>query len=316
MIAAGVARTDTARAVALADTVKTGGFDHERARTSIAYQVARDRPDEAIRIVEGMRQQRDSLWRAEAFGWLAVAVAPRDRARANALIDRGLALMIDHQDRMGRSDWSGGELAAAARIAACARRIGYPDMESVIMRVMAARRGDTSRSSTDRDSLIRYLAISAVHLALTDLGAARSILEQIEARGGIDPVTLGNAREPWLQAWALVDPAKAAVVFEAELAALDKDKPRGLWGTGLLETAELLIAPPERRAEVLRADPGAATGGRTGISDRSRSGRPRYRRLPVRSPRSAVGAGSCRRSVGLDRIGGRSRLLQEAPGPL
>ena len=27
----------------------------------------------------------------------------------------------------------------AARIAICARRIGYPDMESVIMRVMATR---------------------------------------------------------------------------------------------------------------------------------------------------------------------------------
>jgi RNA polymerase sigma factor (sigma-70 family) len=254
-IAVAIARTDTPRAIALADTIDTGGSDHAHARTAIAYQIGRDRPDEAIRIIEGMTHQRDRVPQAEAFGWLAIAVAPRDRARANALIDRALTLLIDNEER-GRSAWSGGETASAARIAACARRIGYPDMESVIARVLATRPDDMPHTFINREWRMRCIAVSAVHLALVDPGAARTVLEQVEARGGVDPATLGNAREPWLNAWALVDLAKAAAVLDATLAALDKEKPRGLWGTGLFETAELLIALPERRPRILASRSG------------------------------------------------------------
>jgi hypothetical protein len=250
-IAAAIARCDTLRAIALADTVDTSGSDHDHARTAIAYQIGRDRPDEAVRIIEGMKQQKgDALPKGEAFAWLAVALAPRDRARANALIDRALALLIDSEER-GRSAWSGGETAAAARIAACARRIGYPDMESVVMRVLATRPDDMPHTFINREWRMRCIAVSAVYLALVDPGAARTVLEDVEARGGIDPVTLENARAPWLQAWALVDLTKAAAVLDATLAALDKEKAQGPWGTGVFETAELLIAPPERRAQVL-----------------------------------------------------------------
>ena len=52
-IAVAIATTDTKRALALVDTVGGPGFDHERARTAIAYRIGRDRPDEAIRIIEG-----------------------------------------------------------------------------------------------------------------------------------------------------------------------------------------------------------------------------------------------------------------------
>ena len=127
-------------------------FDHELARTEIAYKIGADRPDEAIKIIEGMKREPRwaARWQAEAFGWLAVALSPRDRARAFGLIDRALAMMIDHRDWAGPDD----EMAAAARIAVCARRIGYPDMESVIMRVMAARPGGERNASSDRDRLI------------------------------------------------------------------------------------------------------------------------------------------------------------------
>ncbi len=248
IFAAAIARIDTPRAIALADSVEGGGSDRERALTAIAYQIGRDRPDEAIRIIEGMKQRRDAVPQAEAFGWLAVALAPRDRTRANALIDRALALLTDNEDGE-RSARSGGETAAAARIAACARRNGYPDMDSVIVRVLATRRDDTPL--IDREWRMRNSAIAAVYLALVDPGAARTVLEQVEARGGVNPATLGRAREPWLQAWALVDLNKAAAVLDATLAALGKDKTNGPWGTGLFETAELLIAPPERRAQIL-----------------------------------------------------------------
>ncbi len=67
-----------------------------------------------------MKRDPATKWQAEAFRWLAVALAPRDRARANALIDRALGMMIDRRDWANRSAWSGGEMAGAAHVALCA----------------------------------------------------------------------------------------------------------------------------------------------------------------------------------------------------
>ena len=91
-IATAIARTDTRRAIALVDSVEARGSDREIARAAIAYAIGRDRPDEAIAIIEGIKGEAAAVWQAEAFGWLAVTLAPRDRARAYSLIDRSLAL--------------------------------------------------------------------------------------------------------------------------------------------------------------------------------------------------------------------------------
>ena len=247
-IAVAVATTDTKRALALVDTVGGRGFAHERARTAIAFQIGLDRPDEAIRIVEGIQRNHWAAeWQAGAFGWLAVALAPRDRARANALIDRGLTMMTDNRDRMGSDD----EMAVAARIAACARRIGYPDMDGAILRVLAARPSESQNGLGDRGRHIQRILEAAVPLALIDPSAARAVLEQVEVRAGFDPETLWNTRQPWLIAWVLVDLRKAQSIFEAELAALDREKEVRFWTTGIFEMVELLIAPPAHREAVL-----------------------------------------------------------------
>jgi RNA polymerase sigma factor (sigma-70 family) len=246
-IAAAIGRSDTGRAIALVDTVGDRGLDQERARTAIAYAIGADRPDEAIKIIEGIeRRQWASSWQAGAFGWLAVALAPRDPARANALIDRALNLMIDDQDWIR----SGDEMTVAARVAARAHRIGYPDMEGVIMRVMAARSGGLRQVAGDRAGFVEGLATAAIHLALIDPGAARIVLEQLEERPGLAPASLPRTRPSWLMAWALVDLEKAQTIFEAELAAFEREKRQGLGSEGFLETAELLIAPPDRREDV------------------------------------------------------------------
>ncbi len=249
MIATAIATTDTNQAIALVEKVGGRAFYHELARTEIAYKIGADHPDEAIKVIAGMKREPrwDPRWQAEAFGWLAVALAPRDRTRAYGLIDRALAMMLDHRDWAG----SDNEMAAAARIAVCARRIGYPDMESVIMRVMAAWPIGERHASSDRARQIQSILEAAVPLALIDPGAARTVLEQIAARGGLDPITLWNTREPWLTAWALVDLKKAESLFEAGLAALEGEKEVRLWSAGFFPMVELLATPPHRREEAL-----------------------------------------------------------------
>ena len=145
----------------------------------------------------------------------------------------------------------GDEMAIAARVAACARRIGYPDMDSVIVRVMAARPGDRRDASSDRARLIESLTTAAVPLALIDPAAARTVLEQVESRSGLDPATLWNTREPWLTAWALVDLKKAGSIFDAMMTALDGAKEVDLWNSGFYQMIELLAAPPDRREDIL-----------------------------------------------------------------
>jgi hypothetical protein len=247
-VAAAIAKTDTSQAVAMVDAIGGPALYYEHAKTSIAYKIGADRPDEAIKIIEGMTRNRRSVnFRAEAFGWLAVALAPHDRARAFGLIDRALAMMIDDRDEFG----PGGEMGVAARIAGCARRIGYPDMESVIMRVMATRPGDSRGASSDRARLMQSATEAAVSLALIDPATARTMLEQIEARSGLDPITLWNVREPWLTAWALIDLTKAEAIFKAGLTALEGAKEVDVWSAGFFPTVELLSTPPHRRVEAV-----------------------------------------------------------------
>ena len=105
----------------------------------IVYRCGALHPDEALKIVEEMNEDQALQYKAEALGWLAVALAKTDSKRAVGLIDQALALLIDEAPtgRYWRS--SGGPEMAAARVALCARRMGYPDMDSVIARVLATR---------------------------------------------------------------------------------------------------------------------------------------------------------------------------------
>ena len=249
-IAGAIATRDTNRAVTLANKVGGPAFYHELVKTEIAFKIGADHPDEAIKVIEGMKREPVGGWQAEAFGWLAVALAPRDRARAWTLIDRALAILIDHPDPFARSASSGGEMASAAHIAECARRIGYPDMESAIMRVMACR-PIGSRGAGDRASLIHSIAVAAIPLALIDPDAARTVLEQVESRGGLDPAALPQVREPWLTAWALVDLKKAQALVDSELAALDATAKPDLQRTSFFPMVRILAILPQRREEAV-----------------------------------------------------------------
>ena len=127
-IARAIARTDTDRAVAMADAMDSPVPIHERVKTAIAYKIGADRPDEAIRIIESIKRADAGGWQAEAFGWLAVALAPHDRTRAFGLIDLALDLITD--DSIAVETSTGHEMVAAAHVAAWRGRSATPTWQA------------------------------------------------------------------------------------------------------------------------------------------------------------------------------------------
>ena len=256
-IARAIALTDTAQAVALTDRMNGPTPVQQRVKTAIAYMIAAMRPDEAIKIVEGIDHDDSGRWRAEAFGWLAVALAPHDRSRAHALIDRALNMLSDDAPTAAKPEqpadaMMADAMMAAAHVAARARQIAYPDMESVINRVLAGRPDSGAREPRRN---IRLARLATVSLALLDPAAARNVLGQIEDRSrsiGLHLASLPYVRGPWLMAWATVDHDKARNLVDAELAALDDSEEADLVLRGLLDTVELLATPPPGREAVIK----------------------------------------------------------------
>jgi hypothetical protein len=252
LVAVAIAEKDTTRAVALTDTMAGNGPYPDRTRAEIAIRIGADRTDESIRIIEGMKSFMANYARPEAFACLAIAVAPRDRPRAFALIDCALAAPVD-QPRLYES-WinSGGAMRSAADMAAAAQHIDYPDMNSVMMRVMTTRPSPSALHAFDPAVQVQSAMMAAAPLALIDPGAARALLEQIEARSGLDSAKLAEVTgRDWLRAWALVDLKKAETFFEAQLAAVAASPDRNLQKTGFFRMIEVLVLPPHRRAEVV-----------------------------------------------------------------
>ncbi len=247
-VADAIAATDPDRAAALADEASPVYLSASQVRTRIAVRLGPDDPGRAIRFIEGMTGHFADKYRAEGFAWLAAAVAPRDRARAAALIDRALSLPVDRPEAFVSWSNSGGAPATAAHVAVAARLAGYPDMDSVLMRVMAARPGPDDHGFHDPATDVRMAATAAVPLALVDPGVARVLLEQLEARGGLDSAGIGDvAGHDWLRAWGLVDLEKAEALVDAQLAALEKGRGAKLRNSPILRMLNTLVTPPDRR---------------------------------------------------------------------
>jgi hypothetical protein len=238
----------------------------------IVYRSGGEHPDEALRIIEGMQGNEAIKYQAEALGWLAVALAKHDPKRAFALIDRALALPVDHEGAFSRWGSSGGATGTAARIAVCALRVGYPDMDSVVARVLATRPSPDRYSSTSLGSPLDLNDSAPALLALTAPAAADEMLRQITAgqgslpnpgaRGGYSgplPPRAPSTPNPgarggddrWLIAWGLADLKHAQTLVDSALATLDGTQGVSTQGSLLLRLAGLLAAPPSRRAEIL-----------------------------------------------------------------
>jgi len=254
-VAQGIAATQPERALALAKAMKGVTDAPLRIGAEVACRLGPARSDEARTIVLGLTGPNAVSFSVEALGWLAETVALRDhdRHRTIDLIDRALALPLD---RPGDFVGFGGATLPAAWAAAHARRAGYPDMASVIARVLATRSADPHQ---DAATQIRSATAVAAVLALTDPGAARQILDGIESRSGLDSAQLALlARDRWLMAWAMVDAGHAQTLLDAELAALEGRGHVDLRPTGFFKMAELLATAPARRDEFLRGEIGCA----------------------------------------------------------
>jgi protocatechuate 3,4-dioxygenase beta subunit len=220
-----------------------------RVRMQIAYRLGATDPAAAVRIVDSI--QGDAKTQAEAFAWVAVAVAPRDEKLAYSLIDRSLAVYVDEAKAF--QSWSnyGAPSVFAARVAGLARKIGYPDRDSVIARVLAVRQ--TNRYESPARVTESHLA-TALILALSDPTTAKQILRAIEPRNAVIGTGYSSIRRNfWLPAWALADLPHAVELFDRELAGLQKKDTINLQDNGMAGMIEILtIPPPERARHLLR----------------------------------------------------------------
>ena len=79
------------------------------------------------------------------------------------MIDRALDL-ITNESIAADPRSTGYEMLAAAHVAACARQIGYPDMESVVMRVIAAQPASWRSNSYKK---LQFASLATISVAAT-----------------------------------------------------------------------------------------------------------------------------------------------------
>jgi hypothetical protein len=255
-IASALAPGDPERALAVAGRIGDQSSTPQTVKVRVAYNLGeKGRPDEAERVIAGMKGYAAEKYQAEGYAWLGVVLAPHDTARAEGYLERALALPAEQPHKFQSWTYFGGATGAAAWLAACARRAGYSDMASAVAWVLAARPAAADRDpSQDAHSQ----TIAAAIVALTDPGAARQILGDLETRSGLPPAELGKlADRRWLMAWVLADSKHAEELFDAELASLEGQREVDLQSTGLLKMAEVLAQPRHRREEFLRREIGA-----------------------------------------------------------
>jgi hypothetical protein len=221
-----------------------------RAVAPFAYQLALSRPDDALRLIDESCDMRDGSGvpaKAEALGWVAVAVAPRDQQRAWALIDQALDLCAGPYDG-DNTPWGvrGGRPTRAALLACQANQVRYPDMESVVHRVLAARpAGSPSR-------VLESHVVMAMLLALVDPETARDVLKSLEPHSeAIVSERDGTGRDLWLRAWALADPRQLLARIERELNAAKGKPDWNMSRSGIAEMVDILTVPPSKRLKPL-----------------------------------------------------------------
>ena len=247
-IATAIAPKDLNKALEIIGRLDKRSTLPDVARTQIAYELVPTRREDAMRVVEGMDTHGAAKMKAEALGWMAKAVAPRDRQFAHSLIDKSMGIYWDRAEEFRSWSSFGGRMAFAAFVVSQAKEVGYPDMGLLINRVLAMRPVGTDVFSSPRYNQ-RASILTAKTLAMIDPGCAEHILLSVAPR---DPTAQGvlavTEDADLLQAWALIDLEYAVKLIEFRVEA---SKGNDFWKDPLIRTLDLLTAPPDQRAEVL-----------------------------------------------------------------
>ncbi|HEX7376458.1 MAG TPA: carboxypeptidase-like regulatory domain-containing protein, partial [Pirellulales bacterium] len=245
VLAAALATRDLNEALATAAQI-TGDASADMARNralmEIAFRLALARREEAVRVLDLMDGHDGDKTRVEALGWLAVVMARRDKKTAIKLIDQSLELLLDKPEAFRSWGNFGGRSVLAAWIARQAREIGYPDMDSVVMRVLAAR--PTMADEFDSRRRLEHNVGLALVLGFSDPQAARRVLEVCEPSGQLVGSGLSMIRRgDWIEAWSLADPAHAKALIERELATLATQEKLDLHSAEIVKAAGFLTLP-------------------------------------------------------------------------
>lgn len=241
--AARIARTDLARAKQLLDRFKPANtFYPQEARVRIAYAVAADQPDEAVKLIDGVKE---GPYRFQGYLGLATRFHKTDPARAVRMIDTAFDFLERNPEAF--ASWGGSDRARMAAAGAVrAKEVGYPDVPHLVARCLALRApGEDGRSSEDRHQ--RAVGLAAL-LAFVDPATARQVLATVA--GPEEFVNRATTqRRDWLFALALADPARATILADKliERAKETRGGRNGLSETGLVELASVLVAPDRLR---------------------------------------------------------------------
>ena len=260
-IAAALAGKNLSDARTILEAVESGTRDNGRrlvgqsvigpsdqVRTAIAYELARDDVNAALALIDE-RPFTAMGAKAEALSWLALAAAKRDKPRAWRLIDHAFEICLDHPEN-GNVGFNGGRPFNAARIALKAQKIGYPDMPSVVDRVLAVR--STPQEVSSAVMRVESTLMVARLLALIEPPLARELLVSIERDAAL--IGTGQARMKhgdWLAAWALVDLTRARQLFADALGHQERQPTPELFDSDLIPMLQLLALPPADRAGYL-----------------------------------------------------------------
>jgi uncharacterized GH25 family protein len=243
--AARLAAADLAKAKELLDRFKpSNSFYPHEARLRIAFVIAQEKPDEAVKLIDGVEK---GPYRFQGYVRLAAIFTPADKARAAKLIETAFDL-LDRDPEAFRS-WSnfGGRAGLAAVGTVRAKEIGYPDVAGLVARTLALRAtGQDAWSPDDREN--NLVSVAAV-LARVDPATARHVLAGVAPPDEFIERAMSQRRD-WLFALALADPERATKLADKliERAKNARGGRNALSVTGLVELGSILTAADRLKA--------------------------------------------------------------------
>ena len=205
----------------------------DRAKIRMACRMATARPDDALTLLDGVGASQPGPYgsenwerKAAAFGWVAVAIAPRDKARACAWWIGPLAGLTAPRDpRFGPVYGNGLGAIEAGTLVLQAVRIGHPDLRAVVDRALPARLC-ASQSYSPVQSAECNAQLAAL-LAMADPATARDVLQWLEPQSEqlAHPRFTGNC-DCWILAWLLAEPVRGRELFQRRLARVESEAGR------------------------------------------------------------------------------------------